>query len=329
MPDAKRPHPEQQPTLDDLALRQQGCLTTGQLQAANLGRGTIVGLVQRGLLVRVRHGVYRLAGTSRNYRQSVMAAVLAAGDGAVVSHRSAAALHGLIGSSVSEKGPAPPLELSVPRSHSGQLADVSLHRCRTLLDHHVRRSAIPVTTPARTLVDLASVTKIGQLTRWTTTLLQRRHTTAGAIRTVISDLHPSGRNGLGGAADALRRATADDRAPNISALERLARKVLTEGGLEPTGFEVNIIGAAGWIGRVDATFAPERVIAEFDGGPWHDPATDAARDRDMLRAGWLTVRYTWFDLARRREVTVTELRSTLAGRLALTCNQAPQHNQVG
>jgi very-short-patch-repair endonuclease len=104
--------------------------------------------LESGWLVPVHRAVYRLAGSAPSQEQAYLAACLAAGPGAVASHRSAAALWGLRGI---EDAPA---EITVPGDRHCRLTDVVVHRTDRLDENDVsRRRRIPVTTPARTLLD--------------------------------------------------------------------------------------------------------------------------------------------------------------------------------
>src|SRR5690242_2892648 len=78
--------------IDRLAGAQHSLITTAQLLDAGLSQSEIYGHARRGLLIRVRPGVYRTAGSRPTWEQAVMAACLAAGDGMYASHRTAGRL---------------------------------------------------------------------------------------------------------------------------------------------------------------------------------------------------------------------------------------------
>jgi predicted transcriptional regulator of viral defense system len=138
-----------------IASRQHGVITTQQLLRAGLTPTVIRGWLRAGRLHRVHRGVYAVGhpGLSREGRW--MAAVLACGEGAVLSHRSAAALWGLEPKPRGrwENQPAD-VTLSADGGRAGR-AGIRLHRSSTLLPSQTTiRNAIPVTKPARTLADL-------------------------------------------------------------------------------------------------------------------------------------------------------------------------------
>ncbi|WP_369678928.1 type IV toxin-antitoxin system AbiEi family antitoxin domain-containing protein [Saccharopolyspora antimicrobica] len=140
---------------------QWGLVTAAQAKGAGVDSVTLLRLVDAGLLVRVRHGVYQLAVSEESAHLAEKAAWLAlrpavAGwvrpkldpDGGVVSHRSAALLQGL-GDLVSER-----IEITVPRRRATRDSEVKL-RGRPLDEDEVTRvDGLPVTTVERTVIDL-------------------------------------------------------------------------------------------------------------------------------------------------------------------------------
>ena len=141
-----------------LAGAQHGVVARRQLGALGVGRGAIDRRVQRGRLHVVHRGVYAVGHRALTRHGRWMAAVLAAGPGAVLSHHSAAALWGIRPTSRIR------IDVTVPRT---------LHATRTLHPHcavltsdeTTTHDGIPTTTPARTLVDLAGALTLRQLER--------------------------------------------------------------------------------------------------------------------------------------------------------------------
>lgn len=147
--------------ISDIASDQWGLVTTAQASAAGVNRQGVARLSRRGLLVRLTHGVYRLAGTPPHRHDELRAAWLAldpthvAGDRvqrhgvAVVSHRSAALLHDL------GDVDADILEFTVASRHQTRRHDMALHHSTVTTDERTLVDGLPVTTPARTIADLA------------------------------------------------------------------------------------------------------------------------------------------------------------------------------
>jgi very-short-patch-repair endonuclease len=136
-----------------VAQQQLGLITTSQLQAAGIDRGAIASRRARRLLHPVHRGVYLLGHATPVPGALALAAVLACGACAFVSHSSAAQLWGLI-----EADP-PAVEVTISGRNCRSRAGIVVHRTREL--HHrdrTTRNGIPVTAPARTLIDFAATT---------------------------------------------------------------------------------------------------------------------------------------------------------------------------
>lgn len=301
-----------------LAGEQRGLVTRRQLDAAGVGPQTIGSLVTRGQLRRVRRGVYLLAGQPWTYPTAALAAVLACSPQTVASHRCAAGLHGLVPVSLSGAGPAPPLEVTRPWGLRGGSDGLIVHRSRYLPTFHLGSvNGVPVTIMARTIADLAPLVGDRQLARWAAQALRERRLSLGSLASVAGTLS-RGRPGRRRLWSVLDELASEDRAPGLSELEVQARRVLAAAQLRPDRWEQNVAPAgSGWIGRVDALFAKALVVAEFDGDRFHDRRSDARRDGAMLDAGYLVLRFSWFDVTRRAELVVAELRAVLAGRRSL------------
>ena len=132
----------------DLARRQHGVVGRAQLLALGLGQDAVDWRVRRRRLLTVHRGVYAVGHLSLTRNGRFMAAVLACGEGAALSHFSAAVLWGML----------------QPRGQDVHVTAAKERKCRGVIVHRapldgerVRRDGIVVTTPARTLVDLADV----------------------------------------------------------------------------------------------------------------------------------------------------------------------------
>lgn len=133
-----------------VASRQHGVLSIEQLREAGIARGALQRRVESGRLHRVHRGVYAVGHPGISIQGRWMAAALAYGDEAVVSHQSAAALWELL------RPREGLIDVSVPgRGGRQRRHGIRLHRCPALHRPVVtRRLGIPVTTPARTIHDL-------------------------------------------------------------------------------------------------------------------------------------------------------------------------------
>jgi very-short-patch-repair endonuclease len=133
-----------------IAARQHGVISAGQLHEAGIGDQGISKRTKAGRLHRLHRGVYAVGHPRLSFEGTCMAAVLALGEGAAVSHKTAAALWGML------KPADGPIHVSVPGDGGRRKRrDITIHRSHTLIaDLVTRRNGIAVTKPARTLHDL-------------------------------------------------------------------------------------------------------------------------------------------------------------------------------
>ena len=285
-----------------IAGRQYGVVSLAQLLALGVAASTVRNWVARGRLHRVHRGVYAVGHPLLAPKGRLVAAVLACGAGAVLSHRSAATLHGLLVSS------RPVIEVSAP----GRRAPVGVegHRSvpeadRTVIDN------IPCTAAARTLLDLADLVS---RSRFTQRQLDRAVERAEALQifdlTAIEELlsRSNGRRG----AKQLRQAIRAHRPQGTKEeLEKRLLELIIEAGL-PRPL-VNVPLAPDLV--PDFTWPDYKLIVEADG--WETHGTRAARQRDLARdrrlteEGWRVIRFTWADVADGPDEVVRTLQSLL------------------
>jgi very-short-patch-repair endonuclease len=144
-----------------IAARQNGVVSARQLRAAGLDTAAVARRTRAGRIHRIHRGVYAIGHSKLSQEGIWMAAVLACGESAVLSHRPAAAIWGLL--------PASPGWVDVTTPGGGgrqERRGIRRHRSRTLIPTlSTRRKGIPVTTPARTIADLRRVLPSDQLRR--------------------------------------------------------------------------------------------------------------------------------------------------------------------
>ena len=136
-----------------IAQRQYGLFTRAQALSVGVQRRIIDRQVASGRWEIVARGIYRICGSPRSWEQRALSLVLCAGDEAVVSHRSAAHLYGLDGF----RRPGL-IEITMPRHRRHKIVGARIHET---LDTHLlggrKRRGVPITGPARTLLDVCSV----------------------------------------------------------------------------------------------------------------------------------------------------------------------------
>src|SRR4051794_7054258 len=169
-----------QPSVWALARAQKGVITHEQLEALGYSGQAIHHRIKHGRLHRVYRGVYAVGRAELTQEGRWMAAVLACGDTAALSHDSAAALWKLT------KAPTTPIHVSV-LSQSRSRKGIAVHRRREL--KIVRRNGIRVTTPEQTLIDLAPHPQLEQAIGEATL---HRLTSLRALRTAATEAGKSG-----------------------------------------------------------------------------------------------------------------------------------------
>jgi very-short-patch-repair endonuclease len=273
-----------------------------QLDALGLTPSMLAVRLDARRLIRLHRGVYA-AGHRRLTRQGEwLAGVLATGPGAVLSHHSAAALHGLR----TERGKRVFVTTTDPRTTTNW---VEVHGRRTLPSEDVTtRHRIPVTTVSRTLVDLADLLGPRQLARAVNEADVLSVLDLGAIDAALERLR--GRRGRGPAA--LRAAIDAHVGPTLlrSELEHRFRELVSAHALPRPEHNV---GIEGW--EVDACWHDRKLVVELD-SRFHDtPAArrkDARKEQALRDAGWEVGRYRWRDVVGAPAATAAGLHRRLA-----------------
>jgi very-short-patch-repair endonuclease len=210
-----------------------------------------------------------------------MAAVLACGRGAALSHRSAAALWGI------HPALSGPIEVAVPVASERRCPGVRIHRRESLNPADVtRHKGIPVTKPALTLVDLASSLDPARLERAVNEADRLDLIDPISLRVAL-DAYP-GRRGVARLRKLLNRRTFR---LTDSDLERLLLSLVARAGLPPPLTRQNLNGF-----RVDFFWPDLRLVVETDGLRYHrtpaQQARDRVRDQAHLAAGFTPLRFT-------------------------------------
>jgi very-short-patch-repair endonuclease len=269
----------------ELASQQWGVVSVAQLRALGLGKDAVQRRVGAGRLHRLHHGVYAVGHTVLRREGRWLAAVLACGEGAVLSHRSAAAHWGLLQSNATR------IDVTTPRRRAGN-ASIRLHGARSLIARDtITHQEIPITSVTRTLLDLAATVRPDRLER----ALAQAEQLQLYDHTATTDLlaRANGHRGK----QALAEATATDPKLTASDWEIRLLKLVREASLpEPL---VNLPLDAPDYGecRPDFHWPGQRLIVETDG--WESHKTRAAFERDRAKdaaltaAGYRVVRFTW------------------------------------
>jgi very-short-patch-repair endonuclease len=281
-----------------VASRQHGVILREQLAALGLGRGAIAHRRRRGLLHPLHDGAYVWGDGTATPEARALAAVAVSGQTAVVSHTWALALWQL----------CPPVHgpVDVTGDRRARSEGVRGHESPRLHPADVRRvrGGIPITTPARSLLDsapqltpreLADAVELAQVKR----LVTKRDIAATLDRT------PRRRG-----APALR-ALLDEPAFTRSRAERRLVRLLRAARLPAPVFNAVVEGR-----EVDALWQRERVVLEFDSYTFH--ASRAAFERDrrkgaaLTRERYVVLRTTWRELTEQSHFLVARTAEALA-----------------
>jgi hypothetical protein len=270
-------------TLAALATRQGGVISLAQLHALGIGTGAITHRVKTKRLHRVHRGVYAVGHAALGRHARAMAAVLACGPGAVLSHASAGAWWDLTPTAATR------IDVTAPtkRRHPA----IRLHRSRSLdAQDTTTHRGIPVTSVPRTLLDLAATLPAHRLERAVAQAERLRLYDHHAIQDITR--RANGHRG----ATRLAQATAEEPAYTRSDLEARVLTIARAAGLpEP---QANTILEAPDHPRleVDLFWPTHRLIVETDGYEYHRTRhafdTDRARDAALTAAGYKVLRFT-------------------------------------
>jgi hypothetical protein len=293
-----------------VAESQYGLLTYSQAIECGLTEKMIKQRLASGRWTRLHEGVYRVNGAPQSWNQRMCAAVLAAGPGAVASHRAAARLWDLDGFAKM------PRELSVMRDRRPRLARTIVH-CSTDLDRSLTttRLGIPVTSPARTILDLGAVVRRWHVERAMACAIGRRLVQYSDLAVELGRHGRRGRRGAG-----VLRSLLDERgfAPveHESHLEGVLLRLVRVYDLPVPICQFEVFVGGQFVGRVDFAYPEYRVLIEVDGYEHHSSLDafqgDRVRQNDLVEAGWIVLRFTWEDLVHRPAEVAARILRVLA-----------------
>ena len=296
-------------TIQRLAADNGAVLSLQQALAADIPKSAVDHELKVGRLVPVHPGVYRSAGAPFDRHVALRAALLAAGTGAVLSHRTAASLHGLLASDPSL------IELTVGHDRRPRLQGVRLHRSLRLPDAHRRTiDGLAVTSVDRTLADLGAVIRPALVQSAVEAAVVARQTTVPRLLELVDDHGRRGRNGIGALRLALEEWMLSERPPD-SVLEIAFARLVRREGL-PTPVYQHWVEVDGKRYRIDAAWPEQMLAVEVDG--WETRKTfrafqsDTSRQNRLTLGKWMVIRFTWTDVVRRPAYVAGQIAAALA-----------------
>ena len=268
-----------------LAAQQLSVVTFGQLQAAGLSRGVIVNRLADGSLHRRHRGVYLVGSPVPLPGAKELAALLACGGDAVISHRSAAALWGIAAAENQ-------VHVTVVGRHCRSRSGIEVIQVKQLdrRDRRVR-NGIAVTAPARTMIDFAADADDDELERAVSEARALQLVHDGEIDAALA--RAGNRRGVARMRAFLRRET--ESGYTRSGAERMMRRLLRAGRLPPALCNAPVAGY-----RADFLWPDQRLIVEVDSFQFHGHRRaferDRRKDQVLLAAGYRVLRVTWLQL---------------------------------
>lgn len=285
----------------DLAARQQGVVSRRQALAAGLSPRALEHRLVTGRFTRLHRGVY-LLGPIRAPLTDHVAALLACGPGAVISHRSAAALFEL------PVAPRSHLDVTVPaRDGRTRRPGIRVHRPSVLPAADVTtRDDLPTTTPTRTVLDLAAHVPERELLRVVEEAERR-----GLVDRVQLARRLAGIRGAATLREVLRRFDA----PQVTRSEAERRMLdLVRAAALPRPSTNTRIGRY----EVDLLWQAQRLVVEIDGYAFHGTRAaferDRRRDVELAEQGYRVLRFTWRQIVGEPEWVIARLAAAMAVR---------------
>lgn len=268
-----------------IAAAQRGRVSRRQLLSAGVSASTIHRMVVRAMLHPLHGGVYAVGHLTPVELGAETAALLACADGAVLSHRTAAGLWKL----------RPPIEGDVhvtTGERQGRRDGIRTHRTRRLDPRDIRTyELLPVTSPARTVLDLASIERAREVERALDEGIVRKILRVSEVEDVLGRA-----SGLRGAA-LLARILERRRGPTVtrSAAEERFLSLIRDALLPPPEINVSIHGY-----EVDFLWRTQRLVVEVDGYAYHGHRgafeRDRRKDAQLRAAGLSSMRVTWLQM---------------------------------
>jgi very-short-patch-repair endonuclease len=283
----------------EVAGRQHGVISREQLMALGLGKDSIQRRLRSGRLIRLHRSVYGVGHLNRSRETVWMAAVLAGGEGTVLSNRPAGAAWAICSS-------AGRVEVTVPRQKRPNRRIV-FHHAVVPADERTVLDSIPITTVPRTILDLATVLNVRGVERAINEAEIKRLWDELSLHDLLHRYR--GRSGTSKVRAALHKRSEGATATK-SDLEELFIVFADSAGLPRPETNVHVEGI-----EVDCVWRAQRVIVEVDSWEIHRTRAAFERDREKSRilqtAGWRCVPITYLQLTHASSEVTRDVRRLL------------------
>lgn len=287
-----------------IAAAQHGLVSRRQLLAAGIGTNTIDRLAGSAVLHRVHRGVFAVGPDIDIPLADETAALLAVRAGAALSHQTAARLWRMRRLAAGDAL----IHVTVPGASVGDPDGVLVHRSTILKPPDICvREALPVTSPARVLLDLVSVIGERETERALDRMLVERVGTLGQVRELLTR---AGRHAGRALLQDIITAYTTSTFTRSEAEERFLALV-RRGGLPQPLVNAKRLGY-----EIDFLWPEHSVAVEIDGFAFHSTRDrfedDRQRDRRLRKAGISVIRITWRQLERQPEAVLVDVAQALA-----------------
>ena len=260
----------------------------------------------------MRRAVFAVGHTATSDRAVLLAAVMACGSTAALSHLHAAWIRRFF--PPWNEIPLAPTHITVPpHSGKGRFRDVILHRATLPPADVTVHEAIPTTAPARTILDCATLLEPRSLERLVDQAITNHAVDVAALMNALAE-HPHRR----GTATVRHLLEAAERFDTVSQseMEEAFVGLVRQAGLPTPSLNYRLADM-----KIDAAWPDERVAVELDGYTWHRTRyrqeADRTREAKLRRLGWVPVRYSSRQVFDAPVAVAADLAAVLAGRRGL------------
>lgn len=297
--------------LAEIARGQRGLIHDDEAQAAGISLSQIRRRVRAGSLERMLPGVTRVAGVEASWEQHQLAACKWAGPGWVSSRTSAGAIYELDGLK----------EIRHEISGAGRIgmtpSGILVHeRCVFILGDQTGFRGLPVTSPARTIIDLSADLGHAPLERAFESAIRLGYVTPEFLMRRLRQLGTKGRRRARRLIEVLVQH--GDAPASDSDFEILIKQVLRDGGIPLPEMQVPLYDDEGFIARVDFIYPLLKLILEADSFKHHsgreDWANDGAKRRRITSLGFSVMPITYRDITTDKPGVQDSVRRAIAAR---------------
>lgn len=295
----------------EIARGQHSLVTLRQLRSAGMTPAGLRYRQQNGRLERLEPRLYRIGGALETWHQRVLGACMSVGEQAVACRRTAAILWEILPPFLDA-----PVEIAVARPRSPKWVSARVFRSTDIIAAHRAVVAdIPVTTVARTLVDLGAVVPARLVEDAVDVAMVKHLVTPKELEDMLDNVARQGRRGVGALRSALDGlAEGPESVLEMKLLRLILRSTLPRPEIQHW---VEVDGVPRF--RVDAAYPRVRLAIEADGRAAHSERDTFSHDRErqgvLEDLGWRVLRFTWMHVTQRPNWVISRIRNVYNTRM--------------